>query len=79
MNIITYSFPSLACEKHKVESTASTLKFSLRSSGSCLHLLHRLLFPPIVPSITCLEDISCARCDQFTYPSFVLFYVYILF
>jgi len=52
MNNITYSFPSLSCKKHKIESTASSFKLSLRSSGSCLRLRHHLLFPTTVPSIT---------------------------
>lgn len=64
---------------NSMPSSSSSFSFlypllSLRSSGNTLRLLsssHLSIFP----SITCLEDISYARYDQYCQPSFFSFYV----
>jgi len=68
---------------HRLQSSAYSLKFqcilfSLRSSSSCLCLLPRLLVPSIFPSITCFRRQFFARCDDSSYPSFLLYVGYSL-
>jgi hypothetical protein len=67
------------------QSTSSLISiifsFSSRSSSSCLCLLHSIpvpsVFPSIFPSLMCFRMQSLLKIDQYSWPSFVLLYVWL--
>ena len=88
-NMVIRLFHSLSCDMFIASSKASSphsrssassfslqyLRFSLRSSSSCIHLLCRLPVLSTFPPTRVLEGSSYERCDQSSSTSFFSSYV----